>query len=596
MDPFQPPGEKPGTCSNCSHNGFSHLLVQGCRIEAFSFTGTQKAGSTIGDYSVAKATSGFFNIEWGLCKEAVFRENYVRSNCAQFFYALNNPVQGGEPGPIAIFDNIFEPQPGSAAVFGDKFANANNTHIEWGRNINAQTGAEIEFYYQIVNGQKQKNGILVPAKASNQYRSYFTGSPPPPPPPPPSTDPPLRAISTATSGATTSSTLRFAKPDGLTPGDVMVWAVTLNDTTGTFPADLSWDLLPGAPASVTVGAATRKMYVATRTAGSAEPDEYVFTLAASKECSGALAAYMGMDGADPVDVASLVAAVGSGTTASSNVTTTVANTHLVTVLGADVTNATAPDAWSLDSAPAKKRTEVYDTATYMTTSVFDEPIAGTGLASRTGTLESTSVARMIALIALRPATAPPAAAKLQITTPAADSTHTSGSVVFIGGADTSVGDSDSNYFTFGYYFEDVLLASGSAGNDPGFTFHPTSAGVDFTDKAGTARSYTPGTYTLKIRGYRKDTSIPEKSIEVTFGTVVAPPPPSNNIGFSATVTLLNFPSVPDVDTRTGGVAEPIERVSRKVPRQYVIEWYWRGTQTLREVEFVNGEPVYKGQS
>lgn len=593
MDPFQPPGETPGNCTNCSHNGFTHLLVQGCRIESFSFTGTQRAGSQIGNYGAQKTTSGFFNIEWGIAKEAVFRENYVWANCAQFAYALNNPAQGGEPGPISVFDNIFVPQPGSAAVFGDRFMNANNTHVDWGRNYRSDTGAEIAFYY---SSPGSSNGIMVPAKPSNQYRSYFTGPPPPPPPPPPSTDPPLRAISTATSGATTSSTLRFAKPDGLTPGDVMVWAVTLNDTTGTFPADPPWDLLPGAPASVTVGAATRKMYVATRTAGSAEPDEYVFTLAASKECSGALAAYMGMDGADPVDVASLVAAVGSGTTASTNVTTTVANTHLVTVLGADVTNATAPDAWSLDSAPAKKRTEVYDTATYMTTTIFDEPIAGIGLVSRTGTLESTSVGRMIAMIALRPATAPPAAAKLRIDTPIEGNVYTSGSVVFIGGADTSVGDSDSNYFTFGYYFEDVLLASGSAGNDPGFTFHPTSAGVDFTDKAGTARSYTPGTYTLKIRGYRKDTSIPEKSIEVTFGDVVAPPPPSGDIGFSASFTLLNFPSIPDVDTRTGGVAEAIERVSRKVPRQYVIEWYWRGVQTQREVEFVNGEPVYKGQS
>lgn len=591
MDPIQPPGESPGS----SHNGFSSFLCQGNRFDTWPYTGSQTAGSQFGNLGIKASTSGAFNIEWGICKEFVFRDNYVDGNYSQCMYALNNPAQGGMPGPIIVIDNIFKkrrsPNYGSSS-----FMNGHQTRVTWGRNLDADSGAPIPLFYQGTSF----NGIKVDAGPSSQYKTFYAGPPPPPPPPPPSDDPPFRALSTATSGAGTTANLVFNKPTGTTTGDVMVWAVTLNDTTGTFPA--GWTSLPGTPLVTTHGTPTRKMYVAYKVATGAEPSTYTFTMAASKECSGILASYLGMDGDTPINASAVAASTASGTTVATSLTTTANDCRVVTFLGADATNTTAPDSFSINSS-ATKRSEVFDTSTYMTTALFDENQASPALVSRTGTIENTAVSRMIAMIALRKAGTPEPQAAVEVTSPANASTHTTGVVTLLGTADTDVGDSVSNYDAFNYYIEGVgdgtlaktLVERDVAGSNNGVSFTASSSGVAFTDRNGVAYSEPAGDYILTVEGERKDGTRPAASVTVTFGIDDPPPPPPTDIQFAPIVTA-TMRGVIDIDTTTGGVAEPIERVSRKIPVQYRVEWYWRGTQTLREVEFVGGTPVYKGQS
>lgn len=158
---------------------------------------------------------------------------------------------------------------------------------------------------------------------------------------------------------------------------------------------------------------------------------------------------------------------------------------------------------------------------------------------------------------------PPASVELVIDSPADASTHTSGSVLFHGGADTGAGDSADNYNWFDYY----ALYTNDAGNaveafldhdaptaNTGFTFTGvTSAGVTFTDRAGVTRS-VKGPMTLRLRGLRKDGTVPVKDITVTFGTVT---PPSAT-GFAVPITATTLTNL-DVDQTEGGVPNELVR-------------------------------------
>jgi hypothetical protein len=180
---------------------------------------------------------------------------------------------------------------------------------------------------------------------------------------------------------------------------------------------------------------------------------------------------------------------------------------------------------------------------------------------------------------------------MKVTTPANGSVNTSGSVVFVGGADTAAGDSDTNYNYYNYYIQSVTpgvlgkthLDRDSVTNNNGFTFTPTSSGVIFVDRSGTTRNVPPGEYKLIIEGERKDGTRPSGEITVTFGTIEAPPPPPTNIQFEPKIPAIIEGRI-KVNTSIGGVPRNlVQTVRRRVPASWREETYLRRKDTKTEV-------------
>lgn len=172
--------------------------------------------------------------------------------------------------------------------------------------------------------------------------------------------------------------------------------------------------------------------------------------------------------------------------------------------------------------------------------------------------------------------------QLKITTPAADSVHTSGTVTFVGGADTAAGDTDTAYSFMDYWisFPDEVQSGGSLGtggihldhdkvtNNNGFLFdNITADGVTFTRRNGTAPETHKGRAELLIVGTRNDGTFPEKKIEVTFGDVT-PPEPSQVIGFNMNITA-KLEATPKLNTSLGGIPKTqVKQVLKRVPTAF----------------------------
>lgn len=174
--------------------------------------------------------------------------------------------------------------------------------------------------------------------------------------------------------------------------------------------------------------------------------------------------------------------------------------------------------------------------------------------------------------------------QLVVTTPTPNQVFTSGSVTFVGGADTANGDLTSNYGYFQYHvtFPEEVQANGtvgtgriyldrdSSGNNSGFTFNTISAaGVTFTRRNGTAPETHKGVADLTIIGERTGTSTwPEKTIRVTFGDLTPPAPPTN-LEFAVDVTA-RFDFQPKLNTQVGGI--PKAQITMKpvrIPTAYI---------------------------
>jgi hypothetical protein len=111
---------------------------------------------------------------------------------------------------------------------------------------------------------------------------------------------PTRASSEVFGSASTGSAgpqrvVTIDRPDGLTPGHVMVASVVAGDS-GPLAAPPGWslvsdDAIPG----------TLRQAVYLKVAGSAEPPDYTWTAASPAMLAGGITAYSGVDTSDPID-------------------------------------------------------------------------------------------------------------------------------------------------------------------------------------------------------------------------------------------------------------------------------------------------------
>ena len=202
----------------------------------------------------------------------------------------------------------------------------------------------------------------------------------------------LRAVASGTNAATTS--LVLPRPTGTVAGDVLVAAITVrNAPTITPPA--GWTLVRR---TVRSGSFSQAVFV--HAVGAGEPATNTFTLSIARTAIGTIAAYSGVDTANPI-----VANSGLGTSASTSITapsltTTVANTHLVAFFGTAGAIGISPPAGMTERIEVASPAGV---ANPLTATLDDQPNPASGA---TGTRVATVAASSInigQMVALRPA-------------------------------------------------------------------------------------------------------------------------------------------------------------------------------------------------
>ena len=168
----------------------------------------------------------------------------------------------------------------------------------------------------------------------------------------------LRGTSTANS---TTATLTIAKPAGVVAGDILIVTIAQNGTAGlSNPTSAGWTLIDGANLA---GGTNRRAAVLYKLAGAAEPANYVFTLdPQSDRTVGTIAAFSGVDLANPFDVASGNLSVQNSTTVLlANSKTTVTANAAVVMLGMAANSSPTFSAWS--TANMGTLTEFFDNRT-----------------------------------------------------------------------------------------------------------------------------------------------------------------------------------------------------------------------------------------
>jgi hypothetical protein len=198
----------------------------------------------------------------------------------------------------------------------------------------------------------------------------------------------------AAAANTGTASLVLPTPAGTTADDVLLAAVTVRGTPTITPPP-GWTLVR----TDTRGTALRQA-VFVHVAGGGEPPSYSWTFSQALTAVGTIAAYSGVDTADPIDADAGLAAASSATITAPSLTTSVANTQLVAFFG--ITGKTAI------SAPAgmSEHREVFTangTGQKLTASLDDElrsSIGDTGSRLATAAKSGSNIGQ---LIALRPA-------------------------------------------------------------------------------------------------------------------------------------------------------------------------------------------------
>jgi hypothetical protein len=200
------------------------------------------------------------------------------------------------------------------------------------------------------------------------------------------------AFRSATGTTVNGTSITLNKPSGTASGDVLVAAIEISGTT-TVTAPSGWTLVRSTTSGSTLTQAT---YV--HIAGSSEPSSYQWRFAASRLASGAVAAYVGVDGTTPVDVSSGGSSSGSTSIVGPSVTTTTAGELLIGAFGGAANASLTPPTGMLEENEQLAGTG----NNRVVVELSDQQLGAAGATgNRTATL-SKSGANVGQLIALRP--------------------------------------------------------------------------------------------------------------------------------------------------------------------------------------------------
>jgi hypothetical protein len=212
----------------------------------------------------------------------------------------------------------------------------------------------------------------------------------------------VAAGSAATSGGGATS-LAITKPTGVASGHVMVATVTATGS-GALTAPSGWTVVK----DTTQGTAIRQITYY-KLAGGSEPASYAWGLGTTRQASGGILAYSGVNATAPID-ATNSASGASGNAVASSVTTSVANDQVVVASAFNINTTVTPPGGT---------TERYDLPSPSTTS--DAADFAQATAGATGTRTMTPATSTSAWIAQTVALRDAAQATLSVTTSAAPS-------------------------------------------------------------------------------------------------------------------------------------------------------------------------------
>jgi parallel beta-helix repeat protein len=197
----------------------------------------------------------------------------------------------------------------------------------------------------------------------------------------------------AASGANTGTTsVSLPRPGGTASGDVLIAAVATRGTP-TISSPAGWTRVR---TDARKSAATQSMFV--HVAGSSEPTTYTFTLSASETAVGTIAAYTGVDTADPVVVHAGQPNGKSTSATAPSITPGVADSRLVAFFGITGKATVAPPSGMTEQAEVVSPS---GTSSKMTAELADQALSsGAATGTRSAAL-SKSLASIGQLVALR---------------------------------------------------------------------------------------------------------------------------------------------------------------------------------------------------
>lgn len=196
--------------------------------------------------------------------------------------------------------------------------------------------------------------------------------------------------STATAASTPLTTIVVTKPAGVATNDVLLAAVSV-DQTPTITPPAGWTLVRS-----DANGTTQTQAIYWHAAGASEPATYTFTFGAPVASAVAgLVAYSGVDTTSPIDVAGGQSNAASSSITAPSVTTTVANTMLVGFFGLDNDATISPpsgmtERWDVDAqGTADEGAEAADVAT--------ATAGATGTKVATASISDLSIGQLVAL-------------------------------------------------------------------------------------------------------------------------------------------------------------------------------------------------------
>ncbi|HEY8179523.1 MAG TPA: Ig-like domain-containing protein, partial [Candidatus Limnocylindria bacterium] len=197
----------------------------------------------------------------------------------------------------------------------------------------------------------------------------------------------------ASAANTGTNNLVLPRPVGTVAGDVLVAGVSVRGTpTITPPA--GWTAVRNDPRGSTFSQA---LYV--HVAGGAEPASYTWSFSAAGTAVGTIAAYSGVDTAQPV--AGHGGQVNTGTAiVAASLTTSVPNTRLVGFFGIVGKPTVSPPPTMIER---QEIVTAKGTSSRLTMELSDQTLASTGASGTRTATASSSAANIGQLIALRPA-------------------------------------------------------------------------------------------------------------------------------------------------------------------------------------------------
>lgn len=155
----------------------------------------------------------------------------------------------------------------------------------------------------------------------------------------------------ASAGAPSGTlTLTIATPSGTVAGDVMIASIAVRPNTATITPPAGWTLVRRMD---NASANANSLAVYSRVAGASEPANYSWTFSASTGSAGGIQTFSGVDTTTPINVESGQTTPNGLSHTTPSVTTTMANTMLVTSHGF-----TSAASWT----PPGGMTEAFDTA------------------------------------------------------------------------------------------------------------------------------------------------------------------------------------------------------------------------------------------